>query len=91
MLGSGSLGAIVLGLGLLLLGASGAGLAHRRAGGRPTPPSVLALVPFGILIGAGAALIRGWDLTVAVVAGGVIVPIVGFLSDVLVARRRARS
>jgi hypothetical protein len=81
----------VVGLVLLLLGAAGAGTVHRRQHGRPGPVSVLALAPFGILIGAGAALVRGWDLGLAAVAGALTVMLVALAGDVLAARRRARA
>lgn len=89
---SGTVGAgiVVLGVVLLVVGAVGASLAHRTPG-RPTLPRVLALVPFGVLIGAGAALVRGWDLLAAIVAGAVLVPLVGVGGDLLAARRRART
>ncbi len=76
---------------LLLLGATGAGMVHRRQQGRPGPVSVIALAPFGILIGAGAALVRGWDLGLSAVSGALAVMLVALLGDVLAARRRARS
>lgn len=81
---------LVVGALLLLLGASGAGLLHRRQHGRPGPVSVLALAPFGVLIGAGAALVRGWDLGLSAVAGAMAVIVVALGGDVLEARRRAR-
>jgi hypothetical protein len=81
----------VLGGVLLLLGATGAGAVHHRQHGRPGPASVLALAPFGILIGAGAALVRGWDLGLSAVAGALAVLLVGLGGDVLAARRRARA
>jgi hypothetical protein len=80
----------LLGAALLLLGATGAGLVHRRHHGRPGPVSVLALAPFGVLIGAGAALVRSWDLGLAAVAGALTVMVVALLGDVLAARRRAK-
>lgn len=82
---------LVVGAVLLLLGASGAGLLHRRQHGRPGPGSVLALAPFGVLIGAGAALVRGWDLGLSAVAGAMAVILVALGGDVLAARRRARD
>lgn len=78
------------GLVLLLLGAWGAGTVHRRQRGVPGPRSVLALAPFGVLIGAGAALVRGWDLGLSAVAGALAVLVVALGGDVLAARRRAR-
>lgn len=82
---------VLFGVALLLLGASGAGLVHRRQHGRPGPVSVLALAPFGVLIGAGAALVRGWDLGLAAVAGAIAVAVVALVGDVLAARRRAHA
>jgi hypothetical protein len=81
---------VAVGIALLLLGASGAGAVHRRQRGRPAPAGVLALAPFGILVGAGAALVRGWDLGLSAVAGAFAVAFVALIGDVLAARRRAR-
>jgi hypothetical protein len=81
---------VVIGAALVVLGAIGASLAQ-RGDARPTLRRVLGLVPFGVLIGAGAALVRGWDLTSSLVAGAVLVPLVGAVGDVLAARRRART
>jgi len=82
---------LVVGVVLLLLGATGAGLVHRRQQGRPGPVSVLGLAPFGVLIGAGAALVRGWDLGLSAVAGALAVVVVALGGDVLAARRRAKG
>ncbi len=78
-----------LGAVLALLGATGATLAARDPG-RPTPGRLLRLVPFGVLVGAGAALVRGWDLGVTAALGAVLVPLVAVVGDVRAARRRAR-
>lgn len=85
-------GVALQGLGVLLLvmGAAGAGAIHRRQHGRPGPASVLTLAPFGVLIGAGAALVRGWDLGLSSVAGALAVLVVALGGDVLAARRRAK-
>ena len=80
-----------VGVALLLLGATGAGMLHRRQHGRPVPTSMLALAPFGVLIGAGAALVRGWDLGLSALAGALAVMVVALLGDVFAARRRARD
>lgn len=82
---------LTAGVALLLLGATGAGVVHRRQHGRPGPVSVLLLAPFGVLIGAGAALVRGWDLGLSAVTGSLAVLVVALGGDVLAARRRARS
>lgn len=79
----------VLGVVLALLGATGATLSARD-GGRPTPGRVLRLAPFGVLVGAGAALVRGWDLGATALVGAVLVPLVALLGDLRAARRRAR-
>jgi len=78
------------GVALLLLGASGASVLHRRQHGRPGVTGVLVLAPFGVLIGAGAALVRGWDLGLSAVAGALVVLVVALGGDVRAARRRAR-
>jgi hypothetical protein len=79
-----------IGVILLLLGAFGASAVHRRQEGRPSAPRLLALAPFGILIGAGAALVRGWDLGLSAVAGALVVLVVALGGDVWAARRRSR-
>jgi len=81
---------VAAGVVLLLLGATGAGMVHRRQQGRPGPVSVLALAPFGVLIGAGSALVRGWDVGLSAIAGALAVMVVALVGDVLAARRRAR-
>jgi hypothetical protein len=78
-----------VGAALLVLGATGAGVVHRRQQGRPGPASVLVMAPFGVLIGAGSALVRGWDIALSAVAGALAVMLVALLGDVLAARRRA--
>jgi hypothetical protein len=79
---------LVLGVALVLLGAVGATVTQRRfeQEGR-TIRALPLLVPFGVLIGAGAALARGWDLVSAMVVGGVLVPVVGALGRLLEVRR----
>lgn len=82
---------LTAGVVLLVLGASGAQSVHRRQRGRPGPVSVLSLAPFGVLVGAGAALVRGWDLGLSAIAGAIVVVVVALGGDVLEARRRART
>jgi hypothetical protein len=78
----------VVGLVLVLLGAVGATVTQRRfeREGR-TARALPLLVPFGVLIGAGAAIVRGWDLVASMVVGGVLVPVVGAASRLLEVRR----
>ncbi len=80
-----------VGVVLVLLGATGATLIQRRldAEGR-SALALLALVPFGVLIGAGAALARGWDLPVSLLVGASLVPVVGAVGRLLEVRRRRR-
>lgn len=82
---------LVLGLLLVLLGATGATLTQRRfeQEGR-SQRAPLWLVPFGVLVGAGAALVRGWDLAGSMLAGAVLVPVVGAVGRLLEVRRRNR-
>ena len=87
----GEVPSLVLGLLLVLLGATGATLTQRRfeqeGRARRTP---LWLIPFGVLVGAGAAMVRGWDLLGSMLAGAVLVPLVSVISLVIETRRRRR-
>lgn len=82
---------IAVGVALLALGAVGATVTQRRldAEGRSTV-APLWLIPFGVLIGAGAALVRGWNLTASIVVGAVLVPVVGVVGRWVEVRRRRR-
>jgi hypothetical protein len=82
---------LMVGVALLLFGAFGASVMHRRQQGRPDLSSVLILAPFGLLIGAGAALVRGWDLGLSAVAGALAVLAVALGGDMWAARRRSRG
>lgn len=79
---------LAVGLALLALGAVGATLTQRmlteQRRGRRIP---LAMVPFGVLIGAGAALIRGFDLLVALLVGAAVMPAVAVAGRWLEVRR----
>lgn len=83
---------IAIGAALLLLGAVGATVSQRgmEQRGRATL-APLSLVPFGILMGAGAAMIRGWDLWVSMAVGAVLVPVVGVIGRMIEVRRRRRN
>jgi CHASE2 domain-containing sensor protein len=82
---------LLLGVVLVAFGAVGATMTQRRLDeeGRSTVAPVF-LAPFGVLIGAGAAVARGWDVVVAILVGAVVVPIVGVVGR-LVEVRRGRS
>jgi hypothetical protein len=82
---------LVVGAALLLLGAVGATVTQRRleAEGRARVVPLL-LVPFGVLLGAGAAFVRGFDLVTAILVGAVVVPLVGLAGRLLEVRRHRR-
>lgn len=83
---------VVLGSVLLLLGAAGATAVTRALEERRQ--AVLAIpanIPMGLLIGAGAALVRGWDLVGSMLAGAVLVPVVGALLGLRRGPRRRRD
>jgi hypothetical protein len=82
---------IVVGVLLVALGATGATVTQRRfeQEGR-TLRALPLLVPFGVLVGAGAAIVRGWDLVASMVVGALLVPVVGALGRLLEVRRGRR-
>lgn len=84
--------ALLVGVLLVAIGAVSATLTQRRleTQGRATT-APLWLVHFGILIGAGAAIVRGWDLAASMVAGAVLVPVVGAVGRHLEVRRHRRA
>lgn len=85
----GSPPAVVIGLLLLALGAFGATITSRDFDTTHAPARVpLRLVPFGMLIGGGAALVRGWDLGIAILVGAVAVPVVAIVARLIEVRRR---
>lgn len=75
----------------MVLGAVGATMTSRHAdrAGRATLLP-LKLVPFGILVGAGGAMVRGWDLMSSMLIGAVLVPMVGAVGRWLEVRRGRR-
>ena len=83
---------LVLGIGLVVLAAVGATTTQRslEADGRASI-APLYLVPFGLLLGAGAAMVRGFDLVAAMVVGAVLVPLVGIVGRMIEVRRHRRS
>jgi hypothetical protein len=83
---------IVVGVLLVALGAVGATVTQRRfeQEGR-TLRALPLLVPFGVLVGAGAAMARGWELVPSMVVGAVLVPLVGLAGRLLEVRRGRRG
>lgn len=84
--------AVVIGVVLVLVGAVGATSTQRwlEERGRATLAPLL-LVPFGVLIGAGASIARGWDLPSAMLVGAVLVPVVGIVGRLIEVRRTRRG
>ncbi len=83
---------VTIGVLLLLLGAVGATLSQRgleRRGRATIAPA--SLVPFGLLIGAGASMIRGWDLWASMLVGAIVVPLVGVIGRIVEVRRARRD
>ena len=80
---------LAIGLVLLVVGAWGAAQATSRlpamGQGRLVVP---ALVVGGALIGAGGALVRGWDLPGSTLAGAVVVPLLAIVVRLVETRRR---
>lgn len=83
---------VLIGATLLLIGAVGATVTQRRLEGEGRASvAPLFLAPFGVLMGAGAALIRGWDLLASLLVGAVLVPLVGAIGRYVEVRRRRRT
>ncbi|MDX1620507.1 MAG: hypothetical protein R3320_05930 [Nitriliruptorales bacterium] len=79
---------IAVGVALLLLGATAASsVTHSLERSGRTVWLPLALVPPGVLIGAGAAMVRSWSLWGTIAAGAVGVPLAG-MAFAVVRRRR---
>lgn len=85
----------VVGILAMILGIAGATVTQRRLEaarrGRWIP---LLLAPHGVLIGGGAALLRGWGLAVSMMVGAVAIPlaaVVGRLWQVRRVRRTGRQ
>jgi ABC-type spermidine/putrescine transport system permease subunit I len=83
--------ALAVGVVLVAVGAVGATVTQRRLedDGRATT-APLWLVPFGVLVGAGAAVARGWDLAASMAVGAVLIPLVGVVGRYLEVRRHRR-
>ena len=83
--------ALLVGVGLLGVGAIGATVTQRwlESQGRASI-APLFLIPFGVLIGSGAAIARGWDLVTSMVVGAILVPVVGAAGRLLEVRRAKR-
>jgi uncharacterized membrane protein YhaH (DUF805 family) len=81
--------ALVVGLLLVGVGAAAATVTQRRfEDARRTVWAPLAIVPFGVLMGAGAAIARGWDLWLSAAVGAIVVPLVGVIGRLVEVRRR---
>lgn len=82
---------LVVGILLVLVGAIGATTTQRRldGAGRATV-APLAIAPFGALLGAGAALVRGVDPLAYLLVGAIAVPVVGAVGRLVEVRRHRR-
>lgn len=86
------MGEVVVGIVLVVLGAAGASaiaatLSPRVQGLR----LALATAPAGVLVGAGAALVRGWDLLGSAAVGAVVVAALAFVTGLRVTPRGRRG
>jgi len=89
---TGSAVALLAGLGLVVVGAVGATMTQRHLDNTGRSRwALLALVPYGVLVGAGASLVRGWDLISSLVVGAVLLPLVGALGRLVEVRRSRRA
>lgn len=85
---------VVVGVLLLVVGAAGASAIARSLADRMHGLRLAAAVaPAGVLIGTGAALVRGWDLLPSAAVGAVLVAVLAFTTGLRVERgaRRGRS
>lgn len=83
---------VVVGLVLLLLGATAATAITRTLEPRGRGPLLAAAVaPAGVLVGTGAALVRGWSLVPSAVVGMVLVGALALATGLRVDRRRGRG
>ena len=89
---AGSVWPLLIGFVLVAVGAIGATVTQRHLDEtRRSRWSLVALVPFGVLVGAGASLVRGWDLTASILVGAVLLPLVGAIGRLLEVRRARRA
>ncbi len=84
--------ALTAGLALMVIGAVGATMTQRHLddAGR-SRWALLALVPYGVLLGAGASLVRGWDLASSLLVGALLLPLVGAVGRLVEVRRARRA
>ncbi len=78
-----------MGVALVVLGAAAASAIARTLADRLRGPALAAAVaPTGILIGAGAALARDWDLVPSAAVGAVLVALLALTTGLRLAPRR---
>ena len=86
------MGEVVVGIVLVVLGAAGASAIARTLSPRVQGLRLgLAVAPAGVLVGAGAALVRGWDLLGSAVVGAVAVTALAFVTGLRVSPRGRRG
>jgi hypothetical protein len=85
-------GEVVVGIVLVVLGAAGASAIARTLSSRLHGLRLaLAVAPAGVLVGAGAALVRGWDLLGSAAVGAVVVAALAFATGLRVSPRGRRG
>lgn len=83
---------VVIGAVLVVAGAVGASFVARSMAGRGRGPRLaLAVAPTGLLVGAGAALVRGWDLLGSALAGAVVMGLLALTTGLRIEPRRRRA
>ncbi len=84
---------VVVGALLVVLGAVGASVIARTMATHVRGPRLaLAVAPTGVLIGTGAALVRGWDVVGSAVVGAMLVALLALTTGMRIEpRRRSRS
>jgi hypothetical protein len=84
----GSPTAVAVGLLLLVVGAAGASVVARGFDAQGDAWRVpVRLIPFGVLIGGGASLVRDWDLGVGALVGAILIPVVAAVGRMIEVRR----
>lgn len=86
------MGEVIVGIVLVVLGATAASAIARMLSPRLQGLRLaLAVAPAGVLVGAGAALVRGWDLLGSAAVGAVVVAGLAFATGLRVSPRGRRD
>lgn len=83
---------VAVGVVLVVLGAAAASTTARMLSPRVRGPRLaMAVAPTGVAIGAGAALVRGWDLLPSAVVGTCLVAVLALTTGLRLEPRHRRS